>query len=63
MSIGKELLETLAAELLRRIQEGTATPRDLDVARQLLRDNGVVGLSDRESPLFDLASLDLIDEQ
>lgn len=41
----KEIMEALFDEtikaLLKRIQDGTATPADLNVARQMLRDNGI----------------------
>ncbi|MCA2979321.1 MAG: hypothetical protein INH37_13615 [Myxococcaceae bacterium] len=35
------LLDGLIAELGKRIKEGTASPSDLNVARQLLKDNNI----------------------
>ena len=44
----KELMEKLfdatIAELLKKIADGTATPADLNVARQMLRDNGITAV-------------------
>lgn len=45
MSASKKNLETLhnmvVEDLLNRIRSGTATSSDLNVARQLLKDNGI----------------------
>ena len=60
----KELQKTLgslhtalAADLLRRIQEGTATAADLSVARQFLKDNGIDALASQSEPLLILAKM------
>jgi hypothetical protein len=45
----------LAADLLRRIQEGSATAADLSVARQFLKDNGIDALATQSEPLANLA--------
>jgi hypothetical protein len=45
----------LAADLLRRIREGTATAADLSVARQFLKDNGIDALASQSEPLLNLA--------
>ncbi|QDP52153.1 MAG: hypothetical protein Unbinned3138contig1002_31 [Prokaryotic dsDNA virus sp.] len=47
--------ESLASELLTRIQEGTATPTDLNVARQMLKDNNITVSAESSSPLINIA--------
>lgn len=48
------LHETLAQKLLARIQDGTATAADLNVARAFLKDNGVDAVPAPQSPLGNL---------
>jgi hypothetical protein len=43
------------AELLSRIQEGVATPTDLNVARQMLKDNNITVSAESSSPLINIA--------
>ena len=52
----EQLHDLLTQELLKRIQEGEATPALLNVARQFLRDNGIESLALPGSPLGDLLS-------
>lgn len=47
--------ESLASELLTRIQEGTATPTDLNVARQMLKDNNITVSAESSNPLINIA--------
>ena len=49
------LHEALASDLLRRIQDGSATAADLSVARQFLKDNGIDALAQHSEPLANLA--------
>ena len=55
-----QLLETLHTvlikELLGRIESGEAKPSDLNVARQLLKDNGIECIPTEKSPMEDLMS-------
>ena len=55
-----KLLETLHTvlirELLVRIESGEAKPGDLNVARQLLKDNGIECIPTEKSPMEDLMS-------
>ena len=55
-----ELLENLQTvlikELLGRIETGEAKPGDLNVARQLLKDNGIECIPTEKSPMEDLMS-------
>ena len=41
----------LTEELLQRIESGEAKPADLNVARQLLKDNGIEAIPVDDSPL------------
>jgi hypothetical protein len=54
----EKLLDTLHTvliqELLGRIQGGEAKPADLNVARQLLKDNGIECVPAPDSPFGDL---------
>jgi hypothetical protein len=50
----KSMQTDLIKELHKRIKEGTASPSDLNVARQLLKDNNVGFLKDNHA---DAASL------
>lgn len=52
----------LGEELLNRIKEGTATASELNVARQFLKDNGIDDIPRADSPLNELASLPVFDE-
>ena len=56
---------TLTEVLLERISSGEASTGDLNVARQLLRDNGIdVTLENREAPMLRLADeLDTIEKK
>lgn len=49
MSSKKDLLDQLfvatLTELLKRIEDGTASPADLSVARALLKDNNISAIS------------------
>jgi len=53
-----ELLDVLhgalAKELLRRIEDGTATAADLNAARQFLKDNGIDAVPTQGSPINNL---------
>jgi hypothetical protein len=55
MDLIKELHNALTAELLQRIRSGEAQPKDLDTARQFLRDNGVDASLNHNKPLMELA--------
>lgn len=55
MDLIKELHNALTAELLQRIRSGEAQPKDLDTARQFLRDNGVDSSLKNNQPLMNLA--------
>ena len=50
----ESLHTVLIQELLNRIRTGDATPSDLNVARQFLKDNGIECLPVQESPFGDL---------
>ena len=45
----------LASDLLRRVQDGSATAADLGVARQFLKDNGIDALASQSEPMANLA--------
>jgi len=55
-----ELLESLHTvliqELLDKVKSGEAKPGDLNVARQLLKDNGIECIPTEKSPMEDLMS-------
>lgn len=51
----EELHEALADSLLEKINNGEATPADLSVARQFLKDNGVDAVIGQNAPLTRLA--------
>jgi len=55
-----ELLETLHTvliqELLDKVRSGEAKPGDLNVARQLLKDNGIECIPTANNPMEDLMS-------
>lgn len=55
MDLIKELHNALTQELLKRIRSGDAQPKDLDTARQFLRDNGVDSSLNHNKPLMELA--------
>ena len=50
----KTLHEALVEELLGRVRSGEATPSDLNVARQLLKDNNIVAAPNNK-PILKLA--------
>lgn len=53
----KQLHNALGAALLERIQSGEASPADLNVARQFLKDNGIDGTIKNSQPLLNLAKV------
>ena len=46
-----KLHDAVATTLLDKIQSGDANASDLNVARQFLRDNGIAGIPQENSPL------------
>ncbi len=52
----KSLHTSLIQTLLERIKSGEAKPADLAVARQLLKDNGIDSIPEKDPGLGDLAS-------
>jgi hypothetical protein len=65
--MNKQILEAihsaLAQELLQKIQSGDATPSDLNVARQFLRDNGIDCAPTASEPMLNLAKIMPFDEE
>jgi len=65
--MNKKILEqihnALAAELLKKIEDGTATATDLNVARQFLKDNGIDCAPDVSQPMLNLAKIMPFDEE
>jgi hypothetical protein len=59
----EDIHNALAANLLQRIQEGTATATDLNVARQFLKDNGIDCAPDASVPMLNLAKIMPFDEE
>ena len=53
----------LAQSLLQRIQDGSATATDLNVARQFLKDNGIDCAPDASVPMLNLAKIMPFDEE
>ena len=53
----------LASTLLQRIQDGSATATDLNVARQFLKDNGIDCAPDASAPMLNLARIMPFDEE
>lgn len=51
------LQDMLIDEFIRRIESGEASPSDLNAARQLLKDNGVMAALDNKNPMADLVSI------
>lgn len=51
----EELHDLVAETLLNRIRDGEATPADLNVARQFLKDNGIDAIPGKDTPMFNLA--------
>jgi hypothetical protein len=49
-----KLHDAVATTLLDKIQSGDANASDLNVARQFLRDNGIAGIPQENSPLKNL---------
>ena len=49
-----KLHDAVAQTLLEKIQSGEANASDLNVARQFLRDNGIAGIPQENSPLKNL---------
>lgn len=52
-----DMFTDLIVDLLKRIKDGTATPTDRNVARQMLKDNGIDCTVRASKPLMDLANL------
>lgn len=50
------LHKELAEALLKRVKAGDASPADLNVARQMLKDNGIDAVPKKGSPLANLAA-------
>jgi len=46
-----KLHDAVATTLLEKVQSGDANASDLNVARQFLRDNGIAGIPQENSPL------------
>lgn len=65
--MNKQILEqihnALAAELLRKIQDGSAVPTELNVARQFLKDNGIDCSPEASQPMLNLAKIMPFDEE
>jgi hypothetical protein len=63
----KKILEqihtALSSELLRKIQDGSATATELNVARQFLKDNGVDCAPEASQPMLNLARIMPFDEE
>lgn len=51
----ERLLDVLATDLLDRIEKGEATAADLNVARQMLKDNGINAIAKDDNPIGKLA--------
>lgn len=51
----KSLHKLLCEELVRRIQSGEASPADLNVARQMLKDNAIDQAALQGTPMLKLA--------
>ena len=56
LKILKSLHLELAKDLLDKVRSGEAKPGDLNVARQLLKDNGIECIPTEKSPMEDLMS-------
>jgi|TARA_R110000868_G_scaffold223216_2_gene475071 hypothetical protein len=52
-----QLHNALGSALLERIQSGEASPADMNVARQFLKDNGIDGSVKNSVPLLNLAKI------
>lgn len=65
--MNKQILESihlaLAQELLRKIESGDATPADLSVARQFLKDNSIDCAPAASEPMLNLAKIMPFDEE
>lgn len=55
--IFKQLHNELGKALLDRIMSGEATPADLNVARQFLKDNGIDASMKASEPMLNLAKI------
>mgnify|MGYP003639675298 CR=1 FL=1 len=55
--IAEKLHLALGEDLLGRVLGGQASPAELNVARQYLKDNGIDSVSFKESPLTKLADI------
>lgn len=53
----------LASTLLQKIQDGSATATDLNVARQFLKDNGIDCAPAASQPMLNLARIMPFDEE
>lgn len=67
LRMNKEILEAihnaLAGELLRKIQDGSASATELNVARQFLKDNGIDCAPQASMPMLNLAKIMPFDEE
>jgi hypothetical protein len=65
--MNKQILEqihtALCQELLRKIQDGSATATELNVARQMLKDNGIDCAPSASQPMLNLAKIMPFDEE
>ena len=52
-----DLHELTIKELIARIKSREATPSELNVARQMLKDNNIIALKVKESPLGELETI------
>lgn len=65
--MNKKVLEqihnALAEELLKKIQDGSASATELNVARQFLKDNGIDCAPVSSQPMLNLAQIMPFDEE
>jgi hypothetical protein len=65
--MNKKILEqihnALAEELLKKIQDGSASATELNVARQFLKDNGIDCAPAASQPMLNLAQIMPFDEE
>lgn len=65
--MNKDILEqihtALCQELLRKIQDGSASATELNVARQMLKDNGIDCAPMASQPMLNLAKIMPFDEE
>lgn len=65
--MNKQILEkihnALAEELLKKIEDGSASATELNVARQFLKDNGIDCAPSVNTPILNLAKIMPFDEE